>query len=63
MSVTPREVLSIVPFAIPIKSGWLALSKPGSPIRIGVEGPSEEEAVALFAKRLQEWATFASSGQ
>jgi len=37
-------------------TGWLAVSEPGSPLRIGVVGSTEEEARAHFDTELSKWA-------
>lgn len=50
------EILAISPQLVRVRRGWLAVSKPGSPLRIGVQAESEEEAKRLFREELQAWA-------
>jgi hypothetical protein len=35
--------------------GWLAISEPGAPLRIGVEGATADEARRRFVQALGEW--------
>jgi hypothetical protein len=54
--VTPEEVLSIEPEVRPARRGWLAVSRPGSALRIGVVGQDEDDARRRFADELKAWA-------
>ncbi len=53
---SPEAVLSITPNLRRAPNGWLAVSSPGSPLRIGVVGHSKSDAQARFAASLQAWA-------
>lgn len=35
--------------------GWLAVSEPGAPLKIGVEGDTEQQARERFAVALAAW--------
>lgn len=50
------EILAIKPQLMRVRQGWLAVSEPGSPLRIGVQAESEEEAKVRFQKELRAWA-------
>lgn len=50
------NILDIRPKVEEGRSGWLARSAPGSPLRIGVVAPTKEEAEQRFALALSEWA-------
>jgi hypothetical protein len=39
--------------------GWLAVSAPGSVIRVGAAGPTQESAHQAFSKELAAWAALA----
>lgn len=55
----PRtEVLAIQPRTMRVRTGWLAVSEPGSALVIGVEAESETEAVERFTEALQRWASW-----
>lgn len=44
-----------------VKGGWMAISAPGSRLRIAVIGESKNEALERFAEELQAWAVLEES--
>jgi hypothetical protein len=44
--------VTLLPRAV---GGWLAVSAPGSALKIGVVGSSEQDAVQRFERALAEW--------
>lgn len=49
-------ILAINPKILRVRQGWLAVSQPGSPLGIGVQAETEEEAREGFGQALQRWA-------
>ncbi len=41
--------------------GWLAVSEEGSPIGLGVEGASEQDARTRFEEAVREWRALADA--
>lgn len=50
------DVLSMHPVVTRTPAGWLAVSAPGSPIRIGTTGSTREQARQSFATETAAWA-------
>jgi hypothetical protein len=56
MPMSTERFGRIEPRLLPCHNGtWLAVSAPGSPLRIGVAAPSEEAARQRFEEALQAW--------
>jgi hypothetical protein len=55
MDVTGRQILEIEPRVWHGRSGWLAVSTPGSVLNVGVVGESEEDARTAFREELEAW--------
>jgi hypothetical protein len=54
--MTPQEVLAITPELRQIPTGWLAVSEPGSDLRIAVVAGTENDARRSFKDALEQWA-------
>ena len=54
--LTRTQVMSIRPQLVRVRLGWLAVSEPGSPLGIGVQAETPEEARASFQRALGSWA-------
>lgn len=54
-----REILSICPTLVQGRVGWLAVSPPGSVLRIGVVGQTKSAACQRFADEAAAWAALA----
>jgi hypothetical protein len=52
---TSRQILAIEPRVWHGRSGWLAVSTPGSVLNVGVVGETEETARAAFRDELEAW--------
>ena len=50
-------ILEIVPEVLPTPYGWLAVSPREAPLRIGVQGATEEAARDEFQVALSAWAS------
>jgi hypothetical protein len=55
MDDVSRQILSIEPRVWHGKSGWLAVSEPGSVLNVGVVGDTEEAARGRFRDELEAW--------
>jgi hypothetical protein len=56
MALTTEAILATEPQLIPTTYGrWLAISQPGSQLRIGVLGDTEEDARQQFAAEREAW--------
>ena len=56
MALTTEAILATNPQLIPTDYGrWLAISQPGSGLRIGVIGDTEEDALRQFAAEREAW--------
>jgi hypothetical protein len=56
MALTTEAILATNPQLIPTAYGrWLAISQPGSGLRIGVIGDTEEDALRRFAAEREAW--------
>jgi hypothetical protein len=56
MALTTEAILATEPRLIPTSYGrWLAISQPGSRLRIGVIGDTEEDARQRFAAEREAW--------
>jgi hypothetical protein len=56
MALTTEAILATNPQLIPTDYGcWLAISQPGSRLRIGVVGETEEDALRQFAAEREAW--------
>jgi hypothetical protein len=56
MSLTTERFGRIEPSLLPCHDGsWLAVSSPGSPLKIGVAAPSEEAARRRFDEAVKAW--------
>jgi hypothetical protein len=56
MALTTEAILAAEPQLIPTAYGrWLAISQPGSRLRIGVLGETEEDARQRFAAEREAW--------
>jgi hypothetical protein len=56
MALTTEAILATEPRLIPTSYGrWLAVSQPGSRLRIGVIGDTEEDALQRFAAEREAW--------
>ncbi len=55
MDEVSRQILAIEPRVWHGRSGWLAVSEPGSVLIVGVVGDSEEAARAAFQDELEAW--------
>ena len=56
MALTTEAILATNPQLIPTSYGrWLAVSEPGSRLRIGVVGDTEEDALRRFAAEREAW--------
>jgi hypothetical protein len=56
MALTTEAILATEPRLIPTAYGsWLAISQPGSRLRIGVIGETEEDALQRFAVEREAW--------
>jgi hypothetical protein len=56
-------ILAIRPEVMRARTGWLAVSEPGSLICIGTVGDTEEEARRRFQEALQAWQRLHDSDQ
>jgi hypothetical protein len=56
MALTTEAIVATEPQLIPTAYGrWLAISQPGSRLRIGVLGETEEDARQRFAAEREAW--------
>jgi hypothetical protein len=55
MNPTASDIRSMSCVTIKAPEGWLAVSSPYSPIRIGVAAPTESEAAEAFSKAAEAW--------
>lgn len=62
MKIARTEILEIVPFLMRVRAGWLAVSEPGSPLRIGVQAETPEDARLQFQDSLRAWAELGDDG-
>lgn len=55
MDETCRQILAIEPRVWQGRSGWLAVSEPGSVLNVGVVSDTEEAARQQFQDELEAW--------
>jgi hypothetical protein len=56
MALTTEAIMATEPLLIPTDYGcWLAVSQPGSRLRIGVIGETEDDARQRFAAEREAW--------
>lgn len=55
MDDTARQILAIEPRIWHGRSGWLAVSEPGSVLNLGVVGETEDEVRQQFQDELEAW--------
>ncbi|HEX9312816.1 MAG TPA: hypothetical protein VGA30_08345 [Actinomycetota bacterium] len=53
--MTQVEMIEPKPRVFKARSGWLAVSQPGSTLLIGVTGSSEEDALQRFRDEIAAW--------
>ena len=63
MRLSRALILAVEPVIVHARTGVLAVAEPGSPIRVGVLGDSEEDARRRFAEELEAWAELAERPQ
>ena len=57
-----ETIMAIQPRLMRCEGGeWMAVSQSGSPLNIGVSGPTPEKARARFTEALEEWAKLLES--
>ena len=56
MNPTAADVLAMTCTTVKTPTGWLALSRPFAPLRIGVVGDTKAGAQAAFAESIKAWA-------
>lgn len=52
------EILATEASTIRVRQGWMAVSKPGSGLRIGVQAATEAEALEAFQEALHRRASY-----
>jgi hypothetical protein len=55
MDETSRKIRNIRPVVWEGRSGWMAVSAPGSVLNVGVVGDTEEVARSRFQDALEAW--------
>ncbi len=55
MDETGSQILAIEPRVWHGRSGWMAVSEPGSVLNVGVVGDTEEAARQQFQDELEAW--------
>jgi hypothetical protein len=56
MKLTRTDVEALTPRLVRVRRGWLAVTAPGSPLPIGVQAETEEEARSRFHDLREAWA-------
>jgi hypothetical protein len=60
---SPTAILAIEPFVWKAPRAWLAISPPGSVLRLAVTAPTEAAARDDFANELEAWAALAEQAE
>lgn len=58
--MTEEEILKTKAHVRPARNGWLAVSAPGSPLRVAVIGADEQDALSRFRVELAAWVVLAT---